>query len=213
MNFEEDIAGATLEVEAGKEFTLTTRLVNAILGYTGEWSVAPNMTLFISNSAADDKGNQKELNKLTSGMDQIMSGEDGKVSVTLYKEGCYVITAYDLADDKMGHLDNDMGMDTAGTYHSTNAGAIIRVKVLHSNDEAAVKASLISELEEKSAEMPEEQFRRFFRMELRQLKKEQLLLEQRKISVRREMLSRKLLKPYNRFRERQRKKMRRTLQQ
>ena len=159
MNFEEDIAGATLEVEAGKEFTLTTRLVNAILGYTGEWSVAPNMTLFISNSAADDKGNQKELNKLTSGMDQIMSGEDGKVSVTLYKEGCYVITAYDLADDKMGHLDNDMGMDTAGTYHSTNAGAIIRVKVLHSNDEAAVKASLISELEEKSAEMPEEQFR------------------------------------------------------
>ena len=159
MNFDESENGATLEVKAGQEFTLTTRLMNAVLGSSEEWSVASNMSFYISDSAEDDATNQKELNRLTSGINQIISGEDGKAKITLYNEGCYVITAYDLVADTMGHIDNAKGLDTAGTYHSTNAGAIIRVKVLPADDEAAVKEELIKELEAKAADMPEEQFR------------------------------------------------------
>ena len=162
MDFDENVNGATLEVKAGQEFTLTTKLINAALGSTDDWKVASNMSYFISNSAADDTLNQKELNKLMNGMDQVISDEDGKVNLTLYKEGCYVITAYDLEKDSdIGHLDGYKGLDTAGVYHSTNAGAIIRVKVLPADEEetAAAKAALIQELEEKAAEMPEEQFK------------------------------------------------------
>ena len=159
MDFEECSAGTTLTVKAGEEFTLTSRLVNAVLGSSDDWQLAPNMSFFISNSADDTTTNQLELNRLTNGLDQVISGEDGKVKLTLYNVGCYVITAYDLAEDIKGHIDDIGGLDEAGIYHSGNTGAIIRVKVVPSDDVDAVKTSLISELEEKAAEMPEEQFR------------------------------------------------------
>ena len=159
MDFEECSAGTTLTVKAGEEFTLTSRLVNAALGSSDDWQLAPNMSFFISNSADDTTTNQLELNRLTNGLDQVISGEDGKVKLTLYNVGCYVITAYDLAEDIKGHIDDIGGLDEAGIYHSGNTGAIIRVKVVPSDDVDAVKTSLISELEEKAAEMPEEQFR------------------------------------------------------
>ena len=161
MDFDENENGATLVVKAGQEFTLTTKLLNAVLGSSDEWKVASGMSFFISDSAEDDNANQKELNKLMNGIDQIISGEDGKAGITLYKTGCYVITAYDLEVDTMGLQDNHKGIDTAGVYHSTNAGAIIRVKVLSADEEetAAAKADLIQELEDQAAEMPEEQFK------------------------------------------------------
>lgn len=145
--FKEDETGAGIEVEAGKEFKLSTESMKAILGSDGTWSPAKGMSFFISNSAEDNTKNQKELNKLMDGMEQVMSGEDGSVKLKLYHEGWFVISAYDLEKDILGHNDNFKGNDTAGVYHGVNSGAIIRVHVTASKNLKGVKLDLSESLD------------------------------------------------------------------
>ena len=76
-----------------------------------------------------------------------MSGEDGSVKLKLYYEGWFVISAYDLEKDILGHNDNFKGNDTAGVYHGVNSGAIIRVYVTASKNLKGVKSDLRERLD------------------------------------------------------------------
>jgi len=82
--------------------------------------------------------------------------------VTLYREGWYLIAAYDLRKDEKGNIDN--GSDgkcpsRAGQYYSANSGTAIWVHVNTPDDLSAVKNTLQSQLDKAYAAYAEDYFR------------------------------------------------------
>ena len=120
------------------------------------------MTLFISDMAEAPADNHPTTKQLTQNEKAIITDADGSASVTLYREGWYLIAAYDLRKDEKGNIDN--GSDgkcpsRAGQYYSANSGTAIWVHVNTPDDLSAVKNTLQSQLDKAYAAYAEDYFR------------------------------------------------------
>lgn len=151
-----------LEVKAGEPFTLTIQQAKAALGRSRAVEAGANMTLFISDMAEAPADNHPTTKQLTQNEKAIITDADGSASVTLYREGWYLIAAYDLRKDEKGNIDN--GSDgkcpsRAGKYYSANSGAAIWVHVNTPDDLSAVKNTLQSQLDKAYAAYAENYFR------------------------------------------------------
>ena len=151
-----------LEVKAGEPFTLTIQQAKAALGRSRAVEAGANMTLFISDMAEAPADNHPTTKQLTQNEKAIITDADGSASVTLYREGWYLIAAYDLRKDEKGNIDN--GSDgkypsCAGKYYSANSGTAIWVHVNTPDDLSAVKNTLQSQLDEAYADYAENYFR------------------------------------------------------
>ena len=151
-----------LEVKAGEPFTLTIQQAKAALGRSRAVEAGANMTLFISDMAETPADNHPTTKQLTQNEKAIITDADGSASVTLYREGWYLIAAYDLREDEKGNIDN--GSDgkypsCAGKYYSANSGTAIWVHVNTPDDLSAVKNTLQSQLDEAYADYAENYFR------------------------------------------------------
>ena len=151
-----------LEVKAGEPFTLTVQQAKAALGRSRAVEAGANMTLFISDMAETPSDNHPTAKQLTQNEKAIITDADGSASVTLYREGWYLIAAYDLREDEKGNIDNSSDGSCpsyAGKYYSANSGTAIWVHVNTPDDLSAVKNTLQSQLDEAYAAYAENYFR------------------------------------------------------
>lgn len=151
-----------LEVKAGEPFTLTIQQAKAALGRSRAVEAGANMTLFISDMAETPSDNHPTTKQLTQNEKAIITDADGSASVTLYREGWYLIAAYDLREDEKGNIDNSADGSCpsyAGKYYSANSGTAIWVHVNTPDDLSAVKNTLQSQLDKAYATYAENYFR------------------------------------------------------
>ena len=151
-----------LEVKAGEPFTLTVQQAKAALGRSRAVEAGANMTLFISDMAETPSDNHPTAKQLTQNEKAIITDADGNASVTLYREGWYLIAAYDLREDEKGNIDNSSDGSCpsyAGKYYSANSGTAIWVHVNTPDDLSAVKNTLQSQLDKAYAAYAENYFR------------------------------------------------------
>ena len=151
-----------LEVKAGEPFTLTVQQAKAALGRSRAVEAGANMTLFISDMAETPSDNHPTTKQLTQNEKAIITDADGSASVTLYREGWYLIAAYDLREDEKGNIDNSSDGSCpsyAGKYYSANSGTAIWVHVNTPDDLSAVKNTLQSQLDKAYAAYAENYFR------------------------------------------------------
>lgn len=151
-----------LEVKAGEPFTLTIQQAKAALGRSRAVEAGANMTLFISDMAETPSDNHPTAKQLTQNEKAVITDADGSASVTLYREGWYLIAAYDLREDEKGNIDNSADGSCpsyAGKYYSTNSGTAIWVHVNTPDDLSAVKNTLQSQLDKAYATYAENYFR------------------------------------------------------
>lgn len=151
-----------LEVKAGEPFTLTIQQAKAALGRSRAVEAGANMTLFISDMAEAPADNHPTAKQLTQNEKAVITDADGSASVTLYREGWYLIAAYDLREDEKGNIDNSSDGSCpsyAGKYYSANSGTAIWVHVNTPDDLSAVKNTLQSQLDEAYAAYAENYFR------------------------------------------------------
>ena len=151
-----------LEVKAGEPFTLTVRQAKAALGRSRAVEAGANMTLFISDMAETPSDNHPTTKQLTQNEKAVITDADGSASVTLYREGWYLIAAYDLREDEKGNIDNSSDGSCpsyAGKYYSANSGTAIWVHVNTPDDLSAVKNTLQSQLDKVYAAYAENYFR------------------------------------------------------
>ncbi len=151
-----------LEVKAGEPFTLTIQQAKAALGRSRAVEAGANMTLFISDMAETPSDNHPTAKKITQNEKAVITDADGNASVTLYREGWYLLAAYDLREDEKGNIDNSSDGSCpsyAGKYYSTNSGTAIWVHVNTPDDLSAVKNTLQSQLDKVYATYAENYFR------------------------------------------------------
>ena len=151
-----------LEVKAGEPFTLTIQQAKAALGRSRAVEAGANMTLFISDMAETPSDNHPTAKQLTQNEKAVITDADGSASVTLYREGWYLIAAYDLREDEKGNIDNSADGSCpsyAGKYYSANSGTAIWVHVNTPDDLSAVKNTLQSQLDKAYAAYAENYFR------------------------------------------------------
>ena len=151
-----------LEVKAGEPFTLTVQQAKAALGCSRAVEAGANMTLSISDMAETPSDNHPTAKQLTQNEKAIITDADGSANVTLYREGWYLIAAYDLREDEKGNIDNSSDGSCpsyAGKYYSANSGAAIWVHVNTPDDLSAVKNTLQSQLDKAYAAYAENYFR------------------------------------------------------
>ena len=151
-----------LEVKAGEPFTLTVQQAKAALGRSRTVEAGANMTLFISDMAETPSDNHPTAKQLTQNEKAVITDADGSASVTLYREGWYLIAAYDLREDEKGNIDNSSDGSCpsyAGKYYSANSGTAIWVHVNTPDDLSAVKNTLQSQLDKAYAAYAENYFR------------------------------------------------------
>ena len=151
-----------LEVKAGEPFTLTVQQAKAALGRSRAVEAGANMTLFISDMAETPSDNHPTTKQLTQNEKAVITDADGSASVTLYREGWYLIAAYDLREDEKGNIDNSSDGSCpsyAGKYYSANSGTAIWVHVNTPDDLSAVKNTLQSQLDKAYAAYAENYFR------------------------------------------------------
>ena len=151
-----------LEVKAGEPFTLTIQQAKAALGRSRAVEAGANMTLFISDMAETPSDNHPTAKQLTQNEKAVITDADGSASVTLYREGWYLIAAYDLREDEKGNIDNSTDGSCpsyAGKYYSANSGTAIWVHVNTPDDLSAVKNTLQSQLDKAYAAYAENYFR------------------------------------------------------
>ena len=154
--------GTTLEVKAGEPFTLTAEQTNAAMGQSRVTEPGANMTLFISDLAENPTGNHVAKTQISISGNNIVTDEKGNATVTLFKEGWYLVAAYDLLPDEMGNIDGSADgscPSEAGVYHLVNSGALIWVHVNTPEDLTALKSSMQAELDEVYKAYPESYFR------------------------------------------------------
>ena len=138
--FEGDDAVSSVEVHAGEAFSLALKKTAAALINGGDYTPAAEMTLFRSEVLSANEGNHPTPTMLMLDGQPLMTDEDGMVTLTLYDEGWFLLTAYDLAEDILG--DNFNNKMTPGEYHSMNFGAAVWIHVLPAEDAETVKTEL-----------------------------------------------------------------------
>ena len=153
--------GRQIEVKAGEPFTLTVQQAAAALGSGYGTEAGAGMALFISDVAESTTGNHPTKTQIRPSGNAVYTDADGSASMTLYREGWYLIAAYDLRKDEKGNIYNGEGEGEsyAGTYYSMNTGAAIWVHVNTPDDLSAVKNTLQAELDKVYAAYPESYFK------------------------------------------------------
>lgn len=152
-------ADADITAEAGKAFTVSVEEAYAYLGaYTGSKTPASGMTLFLSEPQAE-RGGKVTTTKLSADGAAIVTDANGSASLTVYREGWYLLQAYDLTEDEIGNQPNYTDEWSKGTYHSVNSGASIWVHITASSNPAAVKTALQNKLDQVYQAYPESYFR------------------------------------------------------
>ena len=155
-NFKTD---ADITAEAGKAFTISVEEAYAYLGaYTGSKTPASGMTLFLSEPQAE-RGGKVTTTKLSADGAAIVTDANGSASLTVYREGWYLLQAYDLTEDEIGNQPNYTDEWSKGTYHSVNSGASVWVHITASSNPAAVKTALQNKLDQVYQAYPESYFR------------------------------------------------------
>ena len=155
-NFKTD---ADITAEAGKAFTVSVEEAYAYLGtYTGSKTPASGMTLFLSEPQAE-RGGKVTTTKLSADGAAIVTDANGSASLTVYREGWYLLQAYDLTEDEIGNQPNYTDEWSKGTYHSVNSGASVWVHITASSNPAAVKTALQNKLDQVYQAYPESYFR------------------------------------------------------
>lgn len=152
-------ADADITAEAGKAFTVSVEEAYAYLGaYTGSKTPASGMTLFLSEPQAE-RGGKVTTTKLSADGAAIVTDANGSASLTVYREGWYLLQAYDLTEDEIGNQPNYTDEWSKGTYHSVNSGASVWVHITASSNPAAVKTALQNKLDQVYQAYPESYFR------------------------------------------------------
>lgn len=152
-------ADADITAEAGKAFTVSVEEAYAYLGtYTGSKTPASGMTLFLSEPQAE-RGGKVTTTKLSADGAAIVTDANGSASLTVYREGWYLLQAYDLTADELGNQPNYTDEWSKGTYHSVNSGASVWVHITASSNPAAVKTALQNKLDQVYQAYPESYFR------------------------------------------------------
>ncbi len=155
-NFKTD---ADITAEAGKAFTVSVEEAYAYLGaYTGSKTPASGMTLFLSEPQAE-RGGKVTTTKLSADGAAIVTDANGSASLTVYREGWYLLQAYDLTEDEIGNQPNYTDEWSKGTYHSVNSGASVWVHITASSNPAAVKTALQNKMDQVYQAYPESYFR------------------------------------------------------
>lgn len=126
-------------VEAGSPFSLTVTADGALPStYTGTGAPLSGATVYVSAAC----GTREEAEKITPAIStEAVTDENGKASVTLYREGWYALNAFDLGDN--GGLSN---------------GQTVFVQVSAAPAPASVKADLQAKLDAVYEYYPEEFF-------------------------------------------------------
>lgn len=152
-------ADADITAEAGKAFTVSVEEAYAYLGtYTGSKTPASGMTLFLSEPQTE-RGGKVTTTKLSADGAAIVTDANGSASLTVYREGWYLLQAYDLTEDEIGNQPNYTDEWSKGTYHSVNSGASVWVHITASSNPAAVKTALQNKLDQVYQAYPESYFR------------------------------------------------------
>lgn len=152
-------ADADITAEAGKAFTVSVEEAYAYLGtYTGSKTPASGMTLFLSEPQTE-RGGKVTTTKLSADGAAIVTDANGSASLTVYREGWYLLQAYDLTEDEIGNQPNYTDEWSKGTYHSVNSGASVWVHITASSSPAAVKTALQNKLDQVYQAYPESYFR------------------------------------------------------
>lgn len=152
-------ADADITAEAGKAFTVSVEEAYAYLGtYTGSKTPASGMTLFLSEPQTE-RGGKVTTTKFTMDGAAIVTDASGNASLTVYREGWYLLQAYDLTADELGNQPNYTDEWSKGTYHSVNSGASVWVHITASSNPAAVKTALQNKLDQVYQAYPESYFR------------------------------------------------------
>lgn len=152
-------ADADITAEAGKAFTVSVEEAYAYLGaYTGSKTPASGMTLFLSEPQTE-RGGKVTTTKFTMDGAAIVTDASGNASLTVYREGWYLLQAYDLTADELGNQPNYTDEWSKGTYHSVNSGASVWVHITASLNPAAVKTALQNKLDQVYQAYPESYFR------------------------------------------------------
>ena len=155
-NFKTD---ADITAEAGKAFNVSVEEAYAYLGaYTGSKTPASGMTLFLSEPQTE-RGGKVTTTKLSADGAAIVTDANGSASLTVYREGWYLLQAYDLTEDEIGNQPNYTDEWSKGTYHSVNSGASVWLHVTASQDTGAIKTRLQEELDRVYQAYPESYFR------------------------------------------------------
>ena len=155
-NFKTD---ADITAEAGKAFNVSVEEAYAYLGaYTGSKTPASGMTLFLSEPQTE-RGGKVTTTKFTMDGAAIVTDASGNASLTVYREGWYLLQAYDLTEDEIGNQPNYTDEWSKGTYHSVNSGASVWVHITASSNPAAVKTALQNKLDQVYQAYPESYFR------------------------------------------------------
>ena len=155
-NFKTD---ADITAEAGKAFNVSVEEAYAYLGaYTGSKTPASGMTLFLSEPQTE-RGGKVTTTKLSADGAAIVTDANGSASLTVYREGWYLLQAYDLTEDEIGNQPNYTDEWSKGTYHSVNSGASVWVHITASSNPAAVKTALQNKLDQVYQAYPESYFR------------------------------------------------------
>ena len=152
-------ADADITAEAGKAFTVSVEEAYAYLGaYTGSKTPASGMTLFLSEPQTE-RGGKVTTTKFTMDGAAIVTDASGNASLTVYREGWYLLQAYDLTADELANQPNYTDEWSKGTYHSVNSGASVWVHITASSNPAAVKTALQNKLDQVYQAYPEPYFR------------------------------------------------------
>ena len=152
-------ADADITAEAGKAFTVSVEEAYAYLGaYTGSKTPASGMTLFLSEPQTE-RGGKVTTTKFTVDGEAIVTDASGNASLTVYREGWYLLQAYDLTEDEIGNQPNYTDVWSKGTYHSVNSGASVWIHITASSNPTAVKTSLQKKLDQVYQAYPESYFR------------------------------------------------------
>ena len=155
-NFKTD---ADITAEAGKAFNVSVEEAYAYLGaYTGSKTPASGMTLFLSEPQTE-RGGKVTTTKLSADGAAIVTDANGSASLTVYRDGWYLLQAYDLTEDEIGNQPNYTDEWSKGTYHSVNSGASVWVHITASSNPAAVKTALQNKLDQVYQAYPESYFR------------------------------------------------------
>lgn len=150
-----------MTAEAGKAFTVSVEEAGAYLStYTGSKTPSSGMTLYISDPQ-EQEGGKVTMTKMSASGADVVTDADGNATITVYKEGWYLLQAFDLTKDVMGDQgDLDYGGEySKGDYHSANSGASTWIYVSSSANPDLVKADLQKELDEVYGAYPESYFR------------------------------------------------------
>ena len=138
-----DLKETLIEVEAGKEFTVTAEKTAAAAELERSRKAAANVSLFLSEKQESKEEAQKSPALTDAGS---KTDAQGKASLVLYKEGWYRLAAVDVSS-QTPTVGNNNGDESGGDFPNLAAGDYVLVHVKPSTDTDSVRTKLQEELD------------------------------------------------------------------